>query len=598
MASKAVFVGWVRRMRINVIYSEHISVSFVARRGIVNVVREHRAVCAAGKLFGMQKSMLNSTPLNTSRKIVGTWTTALGGIALLGALMNVSVAYAATKPSATGDIRLAKSTTSSKKNAKPKEISRGKTLSSPVIAVATFADLASTPAGSGEIANIAGHTAPGIGGGAFIDCAGTITNDGGTLINNIATPGRHWKRIYQGTKYSDWYGCGEAANTTVALNAFLALGGDLTISPRSAPYMIDPVLNPTTDTFGGLQLVSNTSLTIPFGCTLQAIGVSQTFSSVVQAYNVSNIKIRGFGSIKGERLTHIGTTGEHGMGIIVRACDNVDIDEVEIADCWGDGIYHGYANIGGVHKNSRHFRVGGRVRIRDCRRQGISNTGTNYFSYEPGLTIYNIKGTAPAAAIDLEPDSQTYPNTDGVINGVIGYNCTQGLAMYAANKNISGSGNYFSADMAALNINDIAENINVGGLFIGGLNGVQPAVNLDGTGFIDMSSVHFTSNMTIVGHGSEGALRINETVNYADIRGVHIKVPTAQVTAIVNTGNNYFFDNVIETTGNALSGTNKTVVYSTKGVFGNNKFINTTNQTPVYQIIGTTQQVQPYIKLP
>ncbi len=467
-----------------------------------------------------------------------------------------------------------------------------------VPSVATFADLATTPGGDGRIVNLAGHTAPGIGGGLFVDYAGTITSDGGTLINNTATPGRHWKRLYEGAKYSDWYGCGEAANTTVALNAFLAQGGDLIISPRTAPYMIDPVLNPTTDTFGGLHLVSNTNLTIPTGVTLQAIGVTQTFSSVLQAYNVSNIKIRGGGTIRGERSTHIGTTGEHGMGIIIRACENVDIDEVEITDCWGDGIYHGYARINGVHKNSRHIRIGGRVRIHNCRRQGISNTGTDYFSYEPGLTIYNIQGTPPAAAIDLEPDSKTYPNTNGVINGVIAYDCVQGLAMYTANKNISGSGNYFSAQMAALNINDVAENISVGGLFIGGLNGVQPAVNLDGTGFIDMSSVHLTSAMTVVGHGTEGAVRVSGTVNYANIRGLYIKVPAADVVAIVNSGNNYFFDNVIETTDKALSGENKTVVYSTKGVFGNNKYINTTDQTPILRQIGTTQVVQAEIHLP
>jgi hypothetical protein len=526
----------------------------------------------------------------------------IGGLFMQTVLFSAHTAHADTTkpPSATSDkqtsnLKNKKTMNNAKPNTTPKRVSA---TPNTVQAVATFAELATTPSVAGQIVTISGHTTPGIGAGSFVDCVGSIVNDGGTLINNTATPGHYWKRIYQGTKYSDWYGCGEAANTTLALNAFLALGGDLTISPRSAPYMIDPVLNPTTDTFGGLHLVSNTSLTIPTGCTLQAIGVAQTFSCVLQAYNVSNIKIRGGGTIKGEKLTHIGTTGEHGMGIIVRACDNVDIDEVEITECWGDGIYHGYANIGGVHKNSRNFRVGGRVRIHNCRRQGISNTGTNVFSYEPGLTIYNIKGTPPAAAIDLEPDSQAYPNTDGTINGVIGYDCYQGLAMYNANKNITGSGNSFSAETGALNINDIAVNINVGGLFIGGLDGVQPAVQLDGTGFIDMSSVHLTSAMTIIGHGTEGALRVSPQVNYLDVRGVHIKVAVPQVPAIVNTGNNHFFDNVIETTGDALSGENKTVVYSTKGVFGNNKFLNLTNQTPSYLYIGTTKVVQPDIKLP
>jgi len=47
----------------------------------------------------------------------------------------------------------------------------------------------------------------------------------------------------------------------------------------------------------------------------------------------------------------------------------------------------------------------------------------------------------------------------------------------------------------------------------------------------------------------------------------------------------------------SLSGASKTVVYSTDGVFGNNKYLNTTGQTPTYQYIGTTRIVQPEIKL-
>jgi hypothetical protein len=61
--------------------------------------------------------------------------------------------------------------------------------------VNTFADLATTPGGSGQIVTIKGHTIAGTGGGDFIDTAGTITTDNGTKINNTVTSGRYWKRI-------------------------------------------------------------------------------------------------------------------------------------------------------------------------------------------------------------------------------------------------------------------------------------------------------------------------------------------------------------------------------------------------------------------
>lgn len=60
----------------------------------------------------------------------------------------------------------------------------------------TFAALATTAAAtSGVVVYIKQHTSGGLGGGYFQDTAGTITNNGGTLINNTVTAGRHWKRI-------------------------------------------------------------------------------------------------------------------------------------------------------------------------------------------------------------------------------------------------------------------------------------------------------------------------------------------------------------------------------------------------------------------
>jgi len=65
-----------------------------------------------------------------------------------------------------------------------------------VYTVDTFAALATTAAPTaGMVVYTKQHTSSGIGGMYFQDNAGTITNNGGTLINNTVTAGRHWKGI-------------------------------------------------------------------------------------------------------------------------------------------------------------------------------------------------------------------------------------------------------------------------------------------------------------------------------------------------------------------------------------------------------------------
>jgi hypothetical protein len=60
----------------------------------------------------------------------------------------------------------------------------------------TFAELGSNSANLGDIAQIKGHTIPGLGGGDFIAKSGSVTNDGGTRINCATggTAGR-WERV-------------------------------------------------------------------------------------------------------------------------------------------------------------------------------------------------------------------------------------------------------------------------------------------------------------------------------------------------------------------------------------------------------------------
>jgi len=67
--------------------------------------------------------------------------------------------------------------------------------------VETFAALATTPAPTAGMVVYTKELSSGINGGHFIDTAGTITEDGYSLINNTVTTGRHWKRAADDARY-------------------------------------------------------------------------------------------------------------------------------------------------------------------------------------------------------------------------------------------------------------------------------------------------------------------------------------------------------------------------------------------------------------
>lgn len=107
-----------------------------------------------------------------------------------------------------------------------------------------------------------------------------------------------------------------------------------------------------------------------------------------------HVKVRGKGSITGDRHKHTGREGEWGMGIRLDGAEDVSVSGITIADCWGDCIY-----IGGSSKN---IRVSNCL-LRGSRRQGISITKAEGVTISH-CQIANISGTNPQYAIDIEPN--------------------------------------------------------------------------------------------------------------------------------------------------------------------------------------------------
>lgn len=164
-------------------------------------------------------------------------------------------------------------------------------------------------------------------------------------------------------------------------------------------YHIDAVNN-----FGGIVLTENQTLIMSPSALLVAIpnNYGKDFQ-VIYAFGRDNVTISG-GQIIGERREHKGKVGESGHGINISGCTNVTIENIEISQCWGDGIYLGL--YGGTKKGCNH------VTIKNCnlhhnRRSNLSITN-NVSNVTVSSCQFNYaNGTAPEYGINIEPGQNT-----------------------------------------------------------------------------------------------------------------------------------------------------------------------------------------------
>jgi hypothetical protein len=157
----------------------------------------------------------------------------------------------------------------------------------------------------------------------------------------------------------------------------------------------------------GISVGSNKTLTFLDGSEIRLKGTSNSSYSVLLIQNASNVTLYS-PVIIGDRSTHIGTTGEHGMGISIKgSASAVTIYSPRITDCWGDGIYVGQAN----NLNPKNILIKDAY-LRKNRRDGISIISVD------GLVLDNIyagysDGTSPFCGINIEPN-----NTSCIVNNV------------------------------------------------------------------------------------------------------------------------------------------------------------------------------------
>ena len=168
-------------------------------------------------------------------------------------------------------------------------------------------------------------------------------------------------------------------------------------------YLIDGVSNIVnaneTDTKKGIILKSNLTFDLN-GATLKQIANDKVNYAIISITDVENVKLIN-GKIEGDKNEHDyskESTHEWGFGVDIRGSERIEIENLEISDCTGDGIIAtDYKNR---IKSSKDIRIKNTT-IHDCRRNGISiisAIGVEISENE----IYHINGTAPQSAIILE----------------------------------------------------------------------------------------------------------------------------------------------------------------------------------------------------
>ena len=151
--------------------------------------------------------------------------------------------------------------------------------------------------------------------------------------------------------------------------------------------------------FGGIVLTTNQKLVMSPSALLVALPNNKGNSQVINITGRDGVSVSG-GQIIGERREHKGNSGEWGHGIAVFGSTNVTIENVDISQCWGDGIYLGFYDGPNTYSDT--------ITIKDCnlhhnRRNNLSITDARNVTVK-GSSFNYASGVDPQYGIDIEPN--------------------------------------------------------------------------------------------------------------------------------------------------------------------------------------------------
>lgn len=162
-----------------------------------------------------------------------------------------------------------------------------------------------------------------------------------------------------------------------------------------------------------IELVSNMTLEGEGdNSIIKRIGTDLESYNVISCNGLENVTIKNL-HIRGDRGEHAGETGEWGMCIGIRGCNNITVKDCKLTDAWGDGVYVGTYNNAPCTNTIIENCI-----IDNNRRQGISVINSDKLLVR-GCVITNTKGTNPEAGIDFESNYTTDICTNNIVENCI-----------------------------------------------------------------------------------------------------------------------------------------------------------------------------------
>lgn len=242
---------------------------------------------------------------------------------------------------------------------------------------------------------------------------GSISN--GTLVGNATSIKAGQQRIFGNNIvisgewkcqdiYDSWFAMSEAvgANNRNNLQNLCNLTSD---DYKGVIHLSNKVYYASTssnsDSEALMSINSNTE--VCFDCTLRLNRNGYGHYRLVNINNKENIYIHGLGIVEGD-VEGKSASDEHGHGLAIIDSQNIVVEGITFAKCWGDGIYIGQ-NEAKVSLYSQDITIKNVV-CDGNRRQGMSVTTAKNLLVENSLFINtgSIKATPPAFGVDIEPN--------------------------------------------------------------------------------------------------------------------------------------------------------------------------------------------------
>ena len=171
------------------------------------------------------------------------------------------------------------------------------------------------------------------------------------------------------------------------------------------PILIDDI---------GLDIQSDSDVYFPENSLIQLKPTTKANYDILRIQNRQNIRLFN-PKIKGDRLSHIGTTGEWGMGLSILGSSRIEIFNPHITDCWGDGVYLGYQSVG-----NSHIVIKGGI-VDNNRRNAVSVIDVNYLEISD-IVLSNSNGVLPMSGLHFEPNATNEDIRNVLAKNIVTYN--------------------------------------------------------------------------------------------------------------------------------------------------------------------------------